>query len=107
MSSVPFNDPIPTQLSSLPSRLYLPLTICVFQVFKEISNSNGKPVILFPLFIVVSVNGKIRDKLSVSADITNEELEKLALASDKVKAFITGNVKKVIIVPKKIVNIVC
>ena len=27
------------------------------QVFKEISNSNGKPVILFPLFIVVSVNG--------------------------------------------------
>ncbi|MBO7078351.1 MAG: leucine--tRNA ligase [Bacilli bacterium] len=57
--------------------------------------------------VVVSVNGKIRDKLSVSADITNEELEKLALASEKVKAFITGNVKKVIIVPKKIVNIVC
>ena len=57
--------------------------------------------------IVVSVNGKIRDKLSVSADISNEELEKLALASEKVKAFITGNVKKVIIVPKKIVNVVC
>ena len=57
--------------------------------------------------VVVSVNGKMRDKLSVSVDITNEELEKLALASEKVKAFITGNVKKVIIVPKKIVNIVC
>ena len=33
------------------------LIIAFFQVFKEISNSNGKPVILFPLFIVVSVNG--------------------------------------------------
>ena len=57
--------------------------------------------------VVVSVNGKMRDKLSVSVDITNEELEKLALASEKVKAFVTGSVKKVIIVPKKIVNIVC
>ena len=33
------------------------LIIAFFQTFKEISNSNGKPVILFPLFIVVSVNG--------------------------------------------------
>ena len=33
------------------------LIIAFFQIFKEISNSNGKPVILFPLFIVVSVNG--------------------------------------------------
>ena len=33
------------------------LIIAFFQVFKEISNSNGKPVILFPLLIVVSVNG--------------------------------------------------
>ena len=38
------------------------LIIAFFQVFKEISNSNGKPVILFPLFIVVSVNG-IKDFL--------------------------------------------
>ena len=33
------------------------LVIAFFQVFKEISNSNGKPVILFPLLIVVSING--------------------------------------------------
>ena len=33
------------------------LIIAFFQIFKEISNSNGKPVILFPLLIVVSVNG--------------------------------------------------
>ena len=33
------------------------LIIAIFQTVKEISNSNGKPVILFPLFIVISVNG--------------------------------------------------
>ena len=33
------------------------LIIAFFQIFKEISNSNGKPVILFPLFIVVAING--------------------------------------------------
>ena len=33
------------------------LIIAFFQMYKEISNSNGKPVILFPLFVVVSVNG--------------------------------------------------
>ena len=33
------------------------LIIAFFQIFKEISNSNGKPVILFPLFVVVSING--------------------------------------------------
>ena len=33
------------------------LIIAFFQMYKEISNANGKPVILFPLFIVVTVNG--------------------------------------------------
>ena len=33
------------------------LLIALFQTVKEISNSNGQPVILFPLFIVISING--------------------------------------------------
>ncbi len=57
--------------------------------------------------IVIQVNGKIRDKIEVDANIAKEELEKIALNNDKVKAFITSPVKKVIVVPKKIVNIVC
>ena len=57
--------------------------------------------------IVIQVNGKIRDKIEVSADISKEELERIALNNEKVKAFITGPVKKVIVVPKKLVSIVC
>ena len=56
---------------------------------------------------VVQVNGKIRDKIDAEATISKEEMEKLALASDKVQAFINGApLRKVVVVPGKIVNIV-
>ena len=56
---------------------------------------------------VVQVNGKIRDKIEAEATISKEEMEKLALASDKVQAFINGApLRKVVVVPGKIVNIV-
>jgi leucyl-tRNA synthetase len=58
------------------------------------------------LEIPVQVNGKLRDKLVVPADITQQELEAAALASEKVKPFIEGKtVKKIIVVPKRLVNI--
>ena len=56
--------------------------------------------------IIVQVNGKIRDKLFVSPQATKEEVEKAALASEKVKPYLTGTPKKVIVVPSKLVNIV-
>jgi len=57
--------------------------------------------------IVVQVNGKVRDRLTVPADITDEELERLALASQKVQAQLDGKqVRKVIVVPRKLVNVV-
>ena len=57
--------------------------------------------------VVVQVNGKIRDKLLVSVNTSKEELEKLALESEKVKAFINGaSIRKVIVVPNKLVSIV-
>ena len=49
---------------------------------------------------------KIRDKLFVSPQATKEEVEKAALASEKVKPYLTGTPKKVIVVPSKLVNIV-
>lgn len=56
--------------------------------------------------IPVQVNGKLRDKLLVPADITSEELEQAALKSEKVKPFLEGKtIKKVIVVPRKLVNI--
>lgn len=58
------------------------------------------------LEIPVQVNGKLRDKLSISATATREEFEQAALASEKVKPFLEGRtIKKIIVVPKKLVNI--
>lgn len=57
--------------------------------------------------IVVQVNGKVRAKITVIADAAKEDIEKAALKQDNVKTFIDGKtVRKVIIVPGKLVNIV-
>jgi leucyl-tRNA synthetase len=57
--------------------------------------------------IPVQVNGKLRDVIKVPVTATNAELEALALKNEKVQSFIQGKtVKKVIVVPKKLVNIV-
>jgi len=59
------------------------------------------------LLIVVQVNGKLRSKLSVPAGIDEEAVKNLALADDKVKVFTDGmQIRKVIYVPGKLVNIV-
>jgi len=57
--------------------------------------------------IPVSVNGKMRDVIKVSVAADNAALEAAAKASEKVKPFLDGKtIKKVIVVPKKMVNIV-
>ncbi|MFC1682899.1 leucine--tRNA ligase [Candidatus Zixiibacteriota bacterium] len=58
------------------------------------------------LTIVVQVNGKIRARLQVPADISEEELKKLALAHDRVKSYTERGVKKVVVVPGKLVSVV-
>ena len=57
--------------------------------------------------LVVQVNGKIRGKIEVTTDTTEEEMVELAKSIDNVKAFIDNKeIVKVITVPKKLVNIV-
>ena len=57
--------------------------------------------------IVIQVNGKVRDKMTIPKDASNEEVENLALDRDKVKEFIDGKtVRKVIVVPGRLVNVV-
>jgi leucyl-tRNA synthetase len=57
--------------------------------------------------VPVQVNGKLRDVIKVPAGAPSDELEKLALASDKVKPFIEGKmIKKIIVLKGKLVNIV-
>jgi len=59
------------------------------------------------LEIPVQVNGKLRDIIKVPADISQADLEAAAKSAEKVKAFVDGKaIKKVIVVPKKLVNIV-
>ena len=57
--------------------------------------------------IVVQINGKVRGKLSVVANISREEMEKVAMEDEKIKALVEGKtIVKVVAVPKKLVNIV-
>ena len=55
----------------------------------------------------VSVNGKMRDKIEVEADLDQEAVKNLALSSERIKQYTEGHeIVKIIVVPKKIVNIV-
>ncbi|MDO4772545.1 MAG: leucine--tRNA ligase [Bacillota bacterium] len=59
------------------------------------------------LEIAVQVNGKLRDTVKIPQDADKETCEKLALESEKIQAILEGKAPaKVIVVPKKIVNIV-
>jgi len=56
---------------------------------------------------MIQVNGKLRGKISVSATSTNDEIQAAALDEEHTKHFINGQpIKKVIVVPNKLVNIV-
>ncbi len=58
--------------------------------------------------MVVQVNGKVRDHITVSADASEEDIKEYALQREKVSKYTEiGEIKKVIVIPKKIVNIVC
>jgi leucyl-tRNA synthetase len=57
--------------------------------------------------IVLQVNGKVRDRIRVALDASNEQLEAAARANDKVQNAVGSQaVRKVVVVPKKLVNIV-
>ena len=57
--------------------------------------------------LVIQINGKLRDKVTVPASITETEAQELALSQPRVKAFLEGKqVTSVIYVPQKLVNLV-
>jgi leucyl-tRNA synthetase len=67
------------------------------------------PAALVPdeIELVVQVNGKLRSRIRVARDEEQTAIECLALKSDQVEKFIAGKtVKKVIVVPGRLVNIV-
>jgi leucyl-tRNA synthetase len=59
------------------------------------------------IVLVVQVNGKVRDRISMPIDISEEEAKNAALASEAVQKHLAGKTPpKVIMVPGKLVNIV-
>ncbi|MGB0326576.1 MAG: leucine--tRNA ligase [Akkermansiaceae bacterium] len=57
--------------------------------------------------LIVQVNGKLRARIMVPADISKEDAEAKALAEENVQGFVEGKtVRKIIVVPGKLVNIV-
>lgn len=57
--------------------------------------------------VVVQINGKVRGKLSISSNVSKEEMEKIATEDEKIKSLIEGKeIVKIVAVPKKLVNIV-
>ena len=57
--------------------------------------------------IVVQVNGRVRGRVSVAATATEDDVRAAALADDNVQRFVGGqSVKKVIVVPGRLVNVV-
>ena len=57
--------------------------------------------------LVVQVNGKLRGRVPVPADADKATIEELAVADDNVQRFVDGKeIRKVIVVPGRLVNIV-
>jgi leucyl-tRNA synthetase len=57
--------------------------------------------------LVVQVNGKVRDRIVVPADIAEEDAKAVALASEVVQRFMEGKpARKVVVIPGRLVNIV-
>jgi leucyl-tRNA synthetase len=57
--------------------------------------------------MVVQINGKVRDRMTLSIHATEEEIKAAVLANQKIQQLLAGKaVQKVIVVPKKLVNIV-
>ena len=90
------------------------------ELYSKTNNKNGSSIAYYPwpnfdekylvetsIEMAVQVNGKVRDRLQVPADIDNAQIEELALNSENVKRHIEEKkVKKVIVIPGKLVNIV-
>jgi leucyl-tRNA synthetase len=60
------------------------------------------------ILIVIQVNGKVRDRMTLPAAYGEEEVKSWALKSERIRRLIEGKeIKRVILVPRKLVNIVC
>lgn len=75
--------------------------------FEKFPDLNEEYLVEDEINYPVSVNGKMKFKISLSAQLSAQEVEDFVLQNEKMKDILNGNTpKKIIVVPKKIVNIV-
>ena len=74
--------------------------------FEEYPKYNENELIEDTCLIVVSVNGKVRDKFNFKRGASDDEVKNMALSLDKIKIYREAGIKKIIVVKDKIVNIV-
>lgn len=76
-------------------------------IYSEWPNYSEEKLVVDEVDIVVTVNGKVRGKFTTQTDTIKNDLQEMALALDNVKKHIDGKtIRKVIVVPNKLVNIV-
>ncbi|MCF7923887.1 MAG: leucine--tRNA ligase [Candidatus Izimaplasma sp.] len=76
-------------------------------VFEPYPSYDEKKLIREEIELVLSINGKVRDKVTVENNLSKEKLKEIAFDSEKIQGYIEGkNVIKTIVVPNKLVNIV-
>jgi leucyl-tRNA synthetase len=57
--------------------------------------------------LVIQVNGKLRDKVTVQVSISEEEASKTALNQERIKSYVSGkDIAKIIYIPDRLINIV-
>ncbi|MDD4070631.1 MAG: leucine--tRNA ligase, partial [Candidatus Izemoplasmatales bacterium] len=79
-------------------------TLLVYELYPEYDESK---LVKDEIELVISVNGKLRDKITVENNLSKEALEAIALQSEKIQNHIEGKaIVKIIVVTNKLVNIV-
>ena len=94
----PGEDPVPVELQLVDPAVQRHLVA---------ASDNAALLVDDEITIAIQVNGKLRGSITVRKDADREAIEKLALANENVMRFIEGQaVKKMVVVPGRLVNIV-
>ncbi len=94
---------------------HLAVELCLMLGFKQMAWPKYEEIQEETVMMIVSVNGKVRDKMEIKSGLGQAEVEKIVFANPKIKAWLSGNpstgsgqeqVRKIIFVPNKLINIV-
>ncbi len=113
------NDQVAAETFSHLVRLLAPFAPHIAEEFWELIGGSGsvhlsswpihdeEAISINSYKLVVQISGKVRGTIDISSDTSKEEIEEIALKSDITKKWIDGkNIKRIIVVPGKIINIV-